>query len=200
MRYTWVCTAEAVVLTKSATSSPCFALTWLAKPSSAWSGCTWLQIQLRVPVFLFSAISQGAVGTMTPPASVVVCTAGTLACVWCRACAGGFLALCPRRPSRPAAAPAAPSAESCRNWRRSIGFPSVGFPSVGFSEPGCPNSEADGGVGSAPPSGGRACTLRVYLRVAGTPGVGPVTRTLPDHLPFRRELGEIAPRGAAPAP
>ncbi len=132
MRYTWVCTAEAVVLTKSATSSPCFALTWLAKPSSAWSGCTWLQIQLRVPVLAFSAISQGAVGTMTPLASVVVCTAGRWPACGAEHAPGGFLALCPRRPSRPAAAPAAPSAESCRNWRRSIGFPSVGFPSVGF--------------------------------------------------------------------
>ena len=37
------------MLTNSATSSPATALTWLAKPSSAWSGCTWLQIQLRVP-------------------------------------------------------------------------------------------------------------------------------------------------------
>ena len=40
--------------------------TWLAKPSSAWSGWTWLQIQLSVPGLAFSAISHGAVGTMTP--------------------------------------------------------------------------------------------------------------------------------------
>ena len=96
MRYTWVCTADASVLTKSATSSPCTALTWLAKPSSAWSGCTWLQIQLRVPVFVFSAISHGAVGTMTPLGSVVASIAGRLGSLWrWRACACGFLRVAP---------------------------------------------------------------------------------------------------------
>ena len=68
----------AVVLTNSATSSPGTALTWLAKPSSAWSGWTWLQIQFSVPGLAFSAISHGAVGTMTPLGSFVSTTAGVL--------------------------------------------------------------------------------------------------------------------------
>ncbi len=110
-----------MVLTNSATSSPGTALTWLANPSSAWSGWLWLQIQFSVPGLAFSAISQGAVGTVTPLASVCpddgrpagdagasLAVAGTR-CFWC-----GVEAVAP-------ANPAAPSAESCRNWRRSIG-------------------------------------------------------------------------------
>ncbi len=65
-----------MVLTKTATSSPGTALTWLAKPSSACSGWLWLQIQFSVPGLAFSAISQGAVGTITPPASFLSTTAG----------------------------------------------------------------------------------------------------------------------------
>src|SRR3974390_1221212 len=76
MRYACTWTARAVVLTKSATSSPATALVWLAKPSSVWFGCTWLQIQLSVPGRVFSSMSQVAVGTATPLASVVTATGG----------------------------------------------------------------------------------------------------------------------------
>ena len=72
-----------MLLTNTATSSPGTALTWLAKPSRAWSGWLWLQIQFSVPALAFSAISQGAVGTVTPLASFVSTTAACPA-AWCR--------------------------------------------------------------------------------------------------------------------
>ena len=76
-------------LTNTATSSPGTALTWLAKPSSACSGWLWLQIQFSVPGLAFSAISQGAVGTVTPLGSFLSTTAARPV-VWCLAFAGTF--------------------------------------------------------------------------------------------------------------
>ena len=111
----------AVVLTNTATSSPGTALTWLAKPSSACSGWLWLQIQFSVPRLAFSAISQGAVGTMTPLASFLLTTAACAVVARLALRRDALLRVLLASGGWRPANPAAPSAESCRNWRRSMG-------------------------------------------------------------------------------
>src|SRR6202044_2814956 len=108
---------------------------------SACSGWTWLQIQFSVPGFAFSAISHGAVGTITPLGSLASTTAGGGASTW-RVARAGTRCLGVRFPRRTAPAnPAAPRADSGNNWRGFIG-------------------RWDGrDAGSEPLEGGRGCEI-----------------------------------------
>ncbi len=124
------------------------ALTWLAKPSSVWLGCTWLQIQLRVPGRAFSAISHGAVGTITPLANLVSTTAGPGGSAWRRARAG-------TRPLAPLPCGVGARGEPGGAERREL----QEFAAV---QRAARASESSSGAGSEPPSGGSGCTTRVY--------------------------------------